>query len=116
MTQAIEEADMKRSKIERLEKAGFKVGTVQEFLGLSDQEMALIELKVHLIEMLTTMRGTKRVTQKDLAKIIGSSQSRVAKIEAADANISLDLICRALFAMGVSQRELGKMIASKRAA
>jgi DNA-binding XRE family transcriptional regulator len=107
---------MKRSKIEKLEKAGFKVGTVQEFLGLSDQDMALIELKVRLVEMLKKIRGTNRVTQSELARIIGSSQSRVAKIEAAESDISLDLICRALFAMGVSPNAIGKAISAKRAA
>ena len=51
--------DMKRSKIERLEKAGFRVGTVQEFLGLSDQEMALIDLKVRLVEIVKTHRSAR---------------------------------------------------------
>jgi DNA-binding XRE family transcriptional regulator len=107
---------MKPSIRKNLEKAGFKVGTVQEFLGLSNEEMALIELKIRLIEMLIYARKSARVTQKGLAKLIGSSQPRVAKIESAGADISLDLICKALFALGVSQREIGKIIASKRAA
>jgi hypothetical protein len=51
---------MKRSKIDRLEKAGFKVGTVQEFLGLSNREIALIELKVRVIEMLKTHRNARK--------------------------------------------------------
>ena len=70
---------MKQSKRKKLEKAGFKVGTVQEFLTLSDEEVALIDLKIRLIEMLRTVRKQAALTQHALARLIGSSQSRVAK-------------------------------------
>ncbi|MGB7156973.1 MAG: helix-turn-helix transcriptional regulator [Tepidisphaeraceae bacterium] len=107
---------MKSSKKKRIEAAGFTIGTVQEFLRLSDGEMALIDLKVRLVEMLKRVRTASGITQQALAKKLGSSQSRVAKIEAGGADVSLDLICKALFALGVSRRALGKVIASKRAA
>jgi hypothetical protein len=106
---------MKHSKRRKLEKAGFKIGTVQDFLGLSNEEMALIDLKVRLIEMLKVARKSAKIRQQDLADLIASSQSRVAKMEAADSDISLDLICRALFALGISREKIGKTIA-KRAA
>ncbi len=107
---------MRTSKRQKLEAAGFKVGTVQEFLGLSDVEMALIDLKVRLVIMLKATREAKGVTQQKLAKLMSSSQSRVAKLEGACVDASLDLICRALFAVGVTAREIGKTIASKKAA
>ncbi len=107
---------MKAFRKKRLEMAGFTIGTVQDFLRLSDGDVALIELKVSLIEMLKRVRAESRVTQQALAKKLGSSQSRVAKIEAGGADVTLDLICKALFALGVSRQALGKVIASKRAA
>ncbi len=107
---------MKASKRKTLERLGFKVGTVQEFLDLSDEEMAVIDLKIQLIDLLKYVRSEKGVSQHGLATMIGSSQSRVAKIEAGGADVSLDLICRALFALGISQQELGKNIGRKRAA
>jgi DNA-binding XRE family transcriptional regulator len=107
---------MKSTKRKRLEAAGFRVGTVQEFLELSDGEAALIELKVRLIDMLKRVRAASGVTQQALAKKLGSSQSRVAKIEAGGPDVTLDLICKALFALGVSRQALGKVISSKRAA
>ena len=107
---------MKPSKRKKLEKAGFKVGTVQEFLNLSDEEMALIDLKIHLVDLLRTARKNAAVTQQTLAKLIGSSQSRVAKMEAGDFNVSLDLICKALFALKIPRREIGKAFRSKKAA
>jgi DNA-binding XRE family transcriptional regulator len=107
---------MKPSKRKRLEKAGFKVGTVRDFLGLSNEEMALIDLKIHLVDLLRTARKNAAVTQQTLAKLIGSSQSRVAKMEAGDFNVSLDLICKALFALKISRREIGKVFSSKKAA
>jgi transcriptional regulator with XRE-family HTH domain len=57
-----------------------------------------------------------RLTQQQVAKLIDSSQSRIAKMEAAGSDVSLDLICKALFVLGVSRREIGRRIASKRAA
>lgn len=107
---------MNKAKRSRLERAGFKVGTVQEFLGLSDEDMALIDLKVRLIRMLQGVRKSSRMTQSQLAKLIGSSQSRVAKMEAASIDVSLDLICKALFALGTSRAELARAINGKRAA
>jgi|SRR6267142_1686629 len=107
---------MNHAKRKKLQKAGFRVGSVQEFLGLSNEEMALADLKVHLIEILRSVRKSNRLTQQGLASLIASSQSRVAKMEAGAPDISLDLICKALFSLGISRRDLGKMIASKRAA
>ncbi|MGD0766620.1 MAG: helix-turn-helix transcriptional regulator [Tepidisphaeraceae bacterium] len=107
---------MKQSKRKKLERAGFKVASVREFLKLTDEEAALIDLKVLLIEMLQAARRHAGITQHALAKLIGSSQSRVAKMEAGSSDVSLDLICKALFALRISRRDIGKVIASKKAA
>jgi DNA-binding XRE family transcriptional regulator len=107
---------VKRSKRQKLQRAGFKVGNVQEFLNLSDEEMALIEMKADLVEMLGAVRKSAGVTQHQLARRMGSSQSRIAKMEGGDPDVSLDLICKALLCLGVSSRDIGKTIASKRAA
>jgi ribosome-binding protein aMBF1 (putative translation factor) len=101
---------MKKSKIDRLRSAGWKVGDAQEFLDLSDEEMALIELKLGIADFLREAREQKELTQAALAKRIGSSQSRIAKMEAGDASVSLDLMFRAAFSLGISRRELGKRI------
>jgi DNA-binding XRE family transcriptional regulator len=107
---------MKARKKRKLENAGFKVGTVQEFLGLSDEETALIELKVRLIELLKAARESAAMTQTQLAELLASSQSRVAKVESNPGEVSLDLICKALFALGVSRQAIGKTLSSRRAA
>jgi DNA-binding XRE family transcriptional regulator len=116
MTNKAIEVAMNRAKQRKLEKAGFKVGTVQEFLELSDEEMAVIDLKIRLIEKLKAMRKSKSISQEELAKRIESSQSRIAKMESGSPDVSLDLICKALFALGVSHRDLGKAVGSSRAA
>ncbi len=55
----------------------------------------------------------KDLTQIQLASLLGSSQSRVAKVEAADTSVSLDLLIRSLLAMGASNRELARYIAGE---
>jgi hypothetical protein len=101
---------MKKSKIQRLSRAGWKSGTVQEFLNLSNEDMALIELKRSLMSMVRETRAANKVTQKALAMLLDSSQSRIAKLEAASTDVSLDLIVRALFALGITPKKLGKFL------
>jgi len=107
---------MKPAKRKKLEQAGFKVGSVQEFLDLSDEEMALIDLKVRLVKVLRSARESAKLTQDQLASLMASSQSRVAKMESAGTDVSLDLICKALFALGVSRKTIAQAIAAKTAA
>jgi ribosome-binding protein aMBF1 (putative translation factor) len=103
---------MRDAKKKRLEARGWKVGTAAEFLGLSNEEAAFVELKIKLAEGLRDRRQRLGVTQAELAKRLKSSQSRVAKMEAGDPSVSFDLLIRALLLIGASSRELGRMIAS----
>ncbi|MCL4686715.1 helix-turn-helix transcriptional regulator [Myxococcota bacterium] len=108
---------MRKAKKARLESAGWKVGSAQEFLGLTAEEAAFIELKLVLARSLRQKRERKGLTQTELAELIESSQSRVAKMEAGDRTVSLDLLVRSLLVMGTTKRELARIIAEpKRAA
>jgi DNA-binding XRE family transcriptional regulator len=107
---------MKKAKRTRLEAAGWKVGTVQQFLGLSDEEAAFVDLKLALARSLRSRRERKGLTQNQLAELIESSQSRVAKMEAGDRTVSLDLLVRSLLAMGTTKRELARIIYAPRRA
>ena len=106
---------MKRAKKERLEAAGWRVGSADDFLGLSKEEVAFVEMKLALAETLRKRRQARRLTQTQLAKSIGSSQSRVAKMEAADPSVSIDLLMRSLLALGASKKDVAKVISSNSA-
>jgi Helix-turn-helix len=101
---------MKNEKRKKLEAVGWKVGTASQLLGLSRAEAELVDLKLALAQGLRLRREARRLTQGRLAKLIGSSQSRVAKMEAADATVTLDLLLRSLLATGATRRELAKII------
>lgn len=107
---------MRKVKQKRLEAKGWKVGGVKEFLGLSEQEMQYIDLKVTLAGCLREKRLQRRMGQIETAKLVRSSQSRVAKMEAADGSVSIDLIIRSLIALGATNSEIGKIIARSQAA
>ncbi len=107
---------MRKQKKKRLEAKGWKIGTVKEFLGLSDEESAYIELKVKLAAGLKQRRQQQGLSQLELAAKLQSSQSRVAKMEAGDPSVSLDLLVRSLITLGTSDRELSQIIATRRAA
>lgn len=101
---------MKQSKRARLESKGWKIGSAAEFLELTAEEAAYIEMKVALSEKLKQRRQRKQVTQAELARLVRSSQSRVAKMEAGDPSVSIDLLVKSLLALGVSKKELGRSI------
>jgi ribosome-binding protein aMBF1 (putative translation factor) len=103
---------MRSTKKERLQKKGWKVGSVEEFLDLSPEESAYIEMKLRLSESLRNRRKRRRLSQVQLAKMIKSSQSRVAKMEGGDPSVSIDLLIRSLLALGASNRELARVISS----
>ena len=94
----------------QLETAGFAIGTAAEFLGMSAEESALVEMRLALSGELRTRRTNSGLTQAALARRLGSSQSRVAKMEAGDPSVSLDLLIRALLAVGATRREVGRVI------
>jgi predicted XRE-type DNA-binding protein len=97
---------MTTDKLTRLKAAGWQVGTAGDFLELTEEESRLIELKLSLITAVKKSRSKHRLSQAELAVRMKSSQSRVAKIEAGDASISLDLIVRALIASGASTKDI----------
>jgi DNA-binding XRE family transcriptional regulator len=103
---------MKKSKREKLEAQGWKIGDTKEFLGLSDEEMAYLEIKLALSNRVRELRKKRRLTQEQTAKLIGSSQSRVAKIESGDPTVSIDLQVKSLIALGASREDLAEAIKS----
>lgn len=106
---------MKKTKMEKLKAAGWKVGSAKSFLGLSKEEAALVEIKVALAASLRRRRIRRKLTQEGLAKFLRSSQSRVAKMEAADSSVSIDLLLRSLLALGVTQRGVARILAPRAA-
>lgn len=95
---------------QRLEAAGWTVGNASDFLGLSPEETAFIELKLALSKRLKQQRESQQLTQQALAKRIKSSQSRVAKMEAGDPSVSLDLLVRTLLSAGATAQDIAEAI------
>tara|TARA_A100001391_G_scaffold205435_2_gene206243 strand:+ start:2343 stop:2765 length:423 start_codon:yes stop_codon:yes gene_type:complete len=103
---------MHASKRKKLEAAGYKVGDAADFLDLSPEEAALIDVKVKLASQLVALRKKAKISQSVLAQRIGSSQSRVAKMEACDPSVSMDLMFKTAFALGASHEKVGKLVAA----
>ena len=101
---------MRRAKRERLEKRGWRFGTAEDFLGLSPAEAAYVELRLRLSETIREKRKSRRLSQTQVARLLNSSQSRVAKMEGGDPSVSLDLLIRSLLTLGASRRDLGRAI------
>jgi ribosome-binding protein aMBF1 (putative translation factor) len=100
----------RKTGVEKVAK-GWRIGTPKDFLGLSDEEEAYVNLRLKLAEGLKARRQARGITQVGLAQAINSSQSRVAKMEAGDPTVSLDLLVKSLLALGTTNRELATIIA-----
>lgn len=101
---------MDANKQKRLEEQGWKVGTVAEFLELTPEEAALVEIKLALSRSLR-QRREKQMTQAELSEMMHSSQPRIAKAEAGDRSVSIDLLLRGMLATGATPKEIAKVIA-----
>jgi transcriptional regulator with XRE-family HTH domain len=91
---------MNRKQRQRLVRMGGRLETTEGLLGLSDEEATLVRLRVLLARTLRERRAKCGWSQVELSRAMGSSQSRVAKIEAGDPGVSLDLVLRALLVHG----------------
>ena len=105
---------MRAEKLKRLEKAGWKVGDARDFLGLDASEAEFVEIKLGLARRLRELREQHSWTQAELAGRLGSSQSRVAKMEAADSTVSVDLLVRSLLLAGADRKDVGRAVGSRR--
>ena len=106
---------MNTSKRKRLEAAGWRVGTAADFLGLSSEEELYVEIKLALADAVRARRAKLGLTQAALATRMRSSQSRVAKLEAGDRTVSIDLLVHALVRMGATRQQLARVLSSRAA-
>lgn len=105
---------MKAEKRRKLEAAGWRVGDARDFLDLTSSEAQFVEIKLALARKLREIREEHSWTQAELAKKVGSSQSRVAKMEAGDPTVSVDLLVKSLLAAGADRHELGRVVGARR--
>jgi DNA-binding XRE family transcriptional regulator len=102
---------MDKKTEKHLRDAGWNIGDAADFLELTPEETVFIEMKLALSRSLRQEREKQGVTQVALAKLIGSSQSRVAKMEAGDSSVTIDLLMRALLALGLTKKDLTRIVA-----
>jgi ribosome-binding protein aMBF1 (putative translation factor) len=103
---------MKASKVRKLAAAGWRTGSAREFLELSDEEALLVEMRLALSRSVRKRREDLGLTQTQLASRLGSSQSRIAKLEAADPEVSFELFLRSLLALGAGRKDIARAIAA----
>ncbi|MCP3963370.1 MAG: helix-turn-helix domain-containing protein [bacterium] len=103
---------MDENKRKRLEAAGWMTGSAYDFLEMTDEEASYVELKLALSAAVRKLRRRRKLTQVQFAELMRSSQSRMAKAEAGDASVSLDLLIRSLLTLGASNRDLAELISA----
>jgi predicted XRE-type DNA-binding protein len=97
---------MEERKKQRLISKGYEVGSITELLDLTPEETDLVKFKLFLSRSLKAHREKKKLSQEQFSKILGSSQSRVARMENCDPLVSIDLLLKTLGKLGISIRQL----------
>jgi predicted XRE-type DNA-binding protein len=105
---------MDEDKRKRLEEAGFRVGGIQEFLGLTDEEMAYIHLRSSVSDAVRARLRSSALSRYALAKRLEVTRSQVNSLAAGDPSVSLDLLVRALLATGATVLDIAEAIAPER--
>ncbi len=105
---------MNRARKARLAAGGWRIGSADEFLGLSKEEAAFVEMKLALAHCLREFRIRRNLSQTSVAKLLGSSQSRVAKMESGDPSVSVDLLLRSVLAIGATPKQVARVLASRK--
>ena len=97
---------MNIEKRQALEAAGWVFEDAEEFLELTPEERELVELRLAVSRAVRERRLRLRCTQAEVARLLKTSQPRVAKIEAGAPEVSLDLMFRGLFALGGTMKDV----------
>jgi len=105
---------MNRARKARLAAGGWRIGSADDFLGLSKEEAAFVEMKLALARCLREFRIRRNLSQTSVAKLVGSSQSRVAKMESGDPSVSVDLLLRSVLAIGATPKQVARVLASRK--
>jgi DNA-binding XRE family transcriptional regulator len=105
---------MNRARKARLAAGGWRIGSAAEFLGLSKEEAAFVEMKLALARCLRELRIRRKLSQARVAELVGSSQSRVAKMESGDPSVTIDLLLRSVLAVGASPRDVARALGSRK--
>jgi predicted XRE-type DNA-binding protein len=101
---------MDSAKRKALQAAGWRVGDAADFLDMDNQERQLLDARVQLALAIRRQRAASHLSQRELGAKLKTSQPRVAKIERAASDVSLDQLVRAFSAAG------GKIIVKTAAA
>ncbi|MBA3573135.1 MAG: XRE family transcriptional regulator [Pyrinomonadaceae bacterium] len=90
--------DAKRRKA--IEEAGWSIGDAADFLEMTAEERQLLDARVELALAIRRQRQSCGLSQKELGAKLKTTQPRVAKIERAASDVSMDQLIRAFTAAG----------------
>ena len=91
---------MDAAKRKTIEAAGWRVGDTNDFLELSDKESQLLDIRVKLALAIRQQREAVHLSQKELGALLKTSQPRVARIERAASDVSMDQLILAFTVAG----------------
>lgn len=91
---------MTEKKKKMLEANGYRVVDSADWLGLSNEEAQIVDMRVALAQELERVRKAKGITQAELARRVGTKQSGVARMINNPDTSTMDNLIKGLIALG----------------
>lgn len=99
--------DAERKK--KLEAAGWKFGDYADFLGMTPEEKAIVEIRLAATREMERLRAENPISQEELARRMGTKQPNVSKLFKNPGNATLDTLFRALLALGSTPKKIAAL-------
>lgn len=99
--------DAERKK--KLEAAGWKFGDYADFLGMTPEEKAVVEIRLAATREMERLRAENPISQEELARRMGTKQPNVSKLFKNPGKATLDTLFRALLALGSTPKKIASL-------
>ena len=101
---------MDTKKRKQLEAAGYQITDSADWLGLTPQEQAIVNMRVNFALEIERVRKASNITQRELADKIGTRQSGVARMLNNPTTATIDSLIKTLLALGASPKRIAALI------
>lgn len=103
--------ELDKTRIKKLENAGWKMGDFGDAFALSAEDRAFVEMRLAAAREVDRLREEQGVSQRELARRMGTKQPTVSRMLAEPSSTTFDSLFRALLALGSTPRQIAAALA-----
>ena len=101
---------MDKERIKKLEKVGWKMGDFGDAFDLTPEDRTFVEMRLAAAREVDRLREEQGVSQRELARRLGTKQPTVSRMLRTPATSTLDSLVRALLALGATPKKIAAIL------